>query len=202
MPSGIYQLEFETGERYIGKSVDMQQRWKQHADKLQKGTAARPMQEAYHNSGYEFPRAAIVVECHPDLLDEYEGMYINLWRPELNTSIPERRIDFEYEQLQKYAEEDNAKNGVPALISTLYSVWEDKVKAEAESVRATGAYELLKSNWNDEILRAIRKEEAYDEIQQDARFRVERAKGEALLYKEQINRMERASWWNRLWKTW
>jgi len=195
MPSGIYQLEFETGERYIGKSVDMQQRWKQHADKLQKGTAARPMQEAYHNSGYELPRASVVVECHPDLLDEYEGMYINLWRPELNTSIPERRLDFEYEQLQKYAEEDNAKNGVPALISTLYSTWNTKVDLEAEKNEAVRALGELRSNWNDEMYREVGKLEAFKGLE----GALERARHEHEMLRFRVNK---ASWWQRLWKTW
>lgn len=214
MPSGIYQLEFETGERYIGQSVDIHQRWKQHADKLQKGTAAKPMQDAYHRSGYDLPRAAIVIECHPDLLDEYEGMYINLWRPELNTSIPGRREDWEYEQLEKYTRtKEGVISGVPALISTVFAISEELEEAKVRQInnfydmrqerddavlgknKAVKELTKIQDNWNDKITIEAGKSEAFRKLEHG--LRQERLEHESLRV-----RVNKASWWQRLWNTW
>ena len=201
MASGIYRLTFLTGDTYIGKSVDLEQRWQQHAIKLEKGTAARQMLTAFFESGYTLPKAEVLLYCHPDLLDEYEGMYINLWRPELNTSIPPRREDWEYEQLEKYTKTISQAQtvGVPALISTAFNLEEEVEDLKLSRARAVRELGELQDNWNDQEFKEISKEEAYGRIQDEAWARVEIAKSELRAYKERI---ERASWWARLWKTW
>lgn len=76
MTSGVYKLTFASGKQYIGKSVDIETRWKQHADKFRKGTAAKLMQEEFNT--YGFPDAEIVYRCHEDHLDIVEETMI--WR--------------------------------------------------------------------------------------------------------------------------
>lgn len=86
MTSGVYQLKFSSGARYIGKSVDMETRWRQHADKFRKNTAAQNMQQEYRKCG--MPEAEILFRCHPDHIDIVEAAYIARNQPELNSSRP------------------------------------------------------------------------------------------------------------------
>lgn len=78
MTSGIYKLTFSSGAYYIGKSVDIDTRWKQHADKLQKGTAAAKMQAEFNRCG--LPSGEIIAECHKDHLDVMEAFIISNYR--------------------------------------------------------------------------------------------------------------------------
>lgn len=86
MTSGIYKLTFNHGYYYIGKSKDIQRRWKEHFTKFEKGTAARNMQEAFNQAGY--PSTEIIYEVHPEHLDVLEPIAIhNHWGPKiLNTT--------------------------------------------------------------------------------------------------------------------
>jgi GIY-YIG catalytic domain len=92
MTCGIYQLTFPNSYMYIGQSVNIENRWKQHRDKLETGKAAKPMQQAYNISGY--PTGVILLECHEDHLDMMESMYIHSRLEQLpagtllNSSIP------------------------------------------------------------------------------------------------------------------
>lgn len=89
MTSGIYQLTFSNGSFYIGKSNDIERRWKEHFTKFGKGTAAAAMQAAYDSYGE--PSCKIILECHEDHIDVWEAHFItwNYNRPGcLNTSCP------------------------------------------------------------------------------------------------------------------
>jgi len=189
MPSGIYQLEFETGERYIGQSVDITQRWQQHVISLQKGRASALMQKAYTNSGCELPRASIIIECHPDLLNLYEGMFINLWSPELNTSVPERRSNEDYDILDKFA---RTKNGMlcslPSLMDTAFTL-QNKYDEACDSLNELEIENIeLSSNVDNAAYIELTKMEQYGALVSELKK-----------YKDMV---ESASWWNRLWKIW
>ena len=91
MTTGIYLLIFQSGKRYVGQSVDIETRWKQHFDKFRKGTAAKAMQHEFNI--YGFPQAEVLLECHKDHLDMMESLYINHNMIKhrhimLNTSVP------------------------------------------------------------------------------------------------------------------
>lgn len=91
MTCGIYQLTFQSGMLYIGQSVNIENRWAQHFDKFQKGTAAKSMQQEFNRVGS--PSAEILLVCHKDHLDMMETMYIHSRLDQvrervLNTSIP------------------------------------------------------------------------------------------------------------------
>jgi hypothetical protein len=86
MTSGVYQLTFSSGARYIGKSIDIENRWRQHADKLKKVTAAQNMQQEYNRCG--MPGTEILFACHPDHIDLVEAVFIARNRPELNATRP------------------------------------------------------------------------------------------------------------------
>lgn len=86
MTSGVYELKFANGDRYIGKSIDIENRWKQHMDKFRKGTAARAMQNAFNTWGP--PEGDVLCRCHSDHIDILEACYIARHRPELNSDRP------------------------------------------------------------------------------------------------------------------
>lgn len=86
MTSGVYTLTFSSGATYIGKSIDIENRWKQHAEKFIKGTAAKAMQAEYDS--YGFPEGTIAFECHEDHIDTVEACFINRLKPPLNGTYP------------------------------------------------------------------------------------------------------------------
>lgn len=88
MTAGIYEISFSDGETYIGKSNNIERRWKEHITKFQKGTAAKAMQDAYNRStSQEFN---ILFRCHEDHVDLMESIYIrqNWNNGILNTTQP------------------------------------------------------------------------------------------------------------------
>lgn len=98
MTSGVYQLTFSDGSRYIGKSVNIDSRWKQHYDKMCKGKSAKAVQAAFNRCGE--PTGEILCECHKDHIDLMEAMFISRLNPELNSDRP--TDPFEGEDMDKY----------------------------------------------------------------------------------------------------
>lgn len=84
--SGVYKLTFPNNSIYVGKSVDIERRWKEHKDSFIKGTAAKKLQTAYILSG--MPKAEVLIKCHPDHIDLMESVFIILLLPALNTNPP------------------------------------------------------------------------------------------------------------------
>lgn len=206
MASGIYQLEFATGERYIGKSVDIKARWKQHADKLQKGTAAKPMQDAYQRSDFDLPLGQVLLECHSDLLDEYEGMYINLYTPELNTNIPARRTDEDYDILERYTRTiDGSISSVPALINTVFDFNETIKQLTVDLDKTTMETRALQDGWDDKVAIEAAAIEGYAYLKAE-HFNLMREIGK--LTKDCFDlgawrvRVKKMGWWDRLWANW
>jgi group I intron endonuclease len=83
MKSGVYLLTFRNGSQYVGKSVDIERRWKEHVDAMRSGKAAKSVQYAFDTNGY--PSAKILLECHTDHIDIMETYYICKLQPDLNT---------------------------------------------------------------------------------------------------------------------
>ncbi|MFI3219384.1 MAG: GIY-YIG nuclease family protein [Methylococcales bacterium] len=86
MTSGVYQLTFSSGDTYIGKSINIEERWKQHTNKMYKGTAAKNMQAAFN--AYGAPMGRILRECHEDHIDVVESCFISRNKPTLNSDRP------------------------------------------------------------------------------------------------------------------
>lgn len=89
MASGIYRLTFSSGKYYVGKSLDIDTRWRQHFNKFATGKAARPMQLEYERCG--LPATEVIFRCHKDHIDILEELLIDqLKGPDmLNTTYPE-----------------------------------------------------------------------------------------------------------------
>lgn len=86
MNSGIYAYKFSSGREYIGQAVNIDNRWSQHTKKMQDGKHTRLIQNEYDR--YDLPDFRVLTYCHPNHLDWLEAVYINTYRPSLNTTIP------------------------------------------------------------------------------------------------------------------
>lgn len=102
MTSGIYRLEFKDGSFYIGKSVDIPKRWKQHRKAFEDRTHTKNMQAAHDRCGA--PKYIIIKECHPDHIDIMENYFIGLnWDKQgiLNSTRPVWYTDSDIEVMAK-----------------------------------------------------------------------------------------------------
>jgi hypothetical protein len=86
MKSGIYILKFKSGYSYIGKSVDISARYKQHLNSLQRGNHSVELQSHYKVWGV--PGCEVLELCHPDHLDVLERSWIARGTNLLNTVYP------------------------------------------------------------------------------------------------------------------
>ena len=83
---GIYKItNLITGESYVGRSVHIEERWKEHFCKGYGARHSARFQEAidlYGKEGFSFQ---ILEECASEVLSERERYWINTLRPEYNT---------------------------------------------------------------------------------------------------------------------
>jgi hypothetical protein len=87
MKSGIYVLKFDSGYTYIGKSVDINARYKQHLNSLRRGNHTAELQAHYKVWG--IPRCEVLELCHPDHLDVLERSWISRGVNLLNSLYPD-----------------------------------------------------------------------------------------------------------------
>jgi hypothetical protein len=90
MTCGIYKLTFSSGLFYIGKSLNIEKRWQQHFDSMQKNKSAAAVQAQYNMLG--FPKTEIIYECHEDHIDLVEESLIFRMKPPLNTTFTRDRL--------------------------------------------------------------------------------------------------------------
>lgn len=212
MASGIYRLIFLSGDSYVGKSVDVLRRWGQHFDKLDKGTAAAPVQDAFRRSGNQYPITEVLLDVHPDLLDEYEGYYIHLLNPSCNTSMPPKRTPREYELLEYYGDRNNAQYSFPDLVEYCKDL--DVAKKTAESAVQECAAALASASARVEILESLADSQAYVQLRKTGVFtRTEAslltARAELDQLRTELEELQRwkvsvknLTWWQRLWAYW
>ena len=88
MAAGIYEiLNTVNGKRYIGQSVDIDRRWKEHRKTLRKGIARHAyLQAAWNKYGEAAFKFSILVMCEKnrDALFLYEQQAFNALKPEYN----------------------------------------------------------------------------------------------------------------------
>lgn len=194
MDSGIYQLTFANGDTYVGKSLHLATRWQQHADKLSKGTAAKNMMQAYWASDHQYPTAKVILYCHPDVLDEYENLFINDLLPTLNTQRPTPRRFEEREALARHAEAGRAGYAVPVLMMTLENLQEQNTNLQDQVVEL----ETIVDDWNSKVVFELKKSERWVEIEATVED-LYTENFELLAFKQ---RVEHANWFVRLFKLW
>ncbi len=81
MKSGIYIIKHtSSGKRYIGSSVNLDQRWSIHKCSLRKGTHSNSkLQRAWNKYGEDAFEFSIIEYCDPIILIEREQHYVNLF---------------------------------------------------------------------------------------------------------------------------
>lgn len=186
MASGIYRLTFSSGKFYIGKSLDLETRWKQHFNKFATGKAARPMQVEYDRCG--LPATEAIFHCHQDHIDIMEEWLIDQFKcgDMLNTTYPKLERTDEVAELINNNREllnlctwdhlkliDRAEN----LITAANSAQEAAEEALAE-YRSSGY--IIDQDYKDLLAIA-------NKFQERAADR----KGE-------LQRLEKLGWWDRL----
>jgi len=198
MDSGIYRLTFANGDTYVGKSLHLRTRWKQHADKINKGSAAKNMMEAYYMSGKQLPETEVLLECHPDVLDVYENYFINLIQPVLNTQIPDIKPESEQWALIRHMEAGSAIYSIPIMLLTLEEFSGKTTELEEQLEEISAKYRELDKSWDDRAIRDNRQRADYCEAVDQYREVVENL--------EKLQRWQgrvlKATWWDRLWATW
>jgi hypothetical protein len=186
MASGIYRLTFSSGKYYVGKSLDLETRWKQHFNKFATGKAARPRQLEYDRCG--LPQTEVIFDCHRDHIDILEELLIDqLKGPDmLNTTYPEvNRTDEvailinksrDLLQLSTF-EHLELLHRVESRVSE-YKAVAHKAESELESMRAEGY--IMNSDYV-EIVDLATEYKAQVEAQQ-----------------AELDRLSKLSWWDRL----
>lgn len=91
MTCGIYKLTFPSGNFYIGKSTDIDKRWKQHWEDMSKGKHTKKMQAEFNMYG-DYTQE-VIFECHADHIDIMEESLIARQQPPLNGTFPKDRLD-------------------------------------------------------------------------------------------------------------
>lgn len=202
MDSGIYRLTYANGDTYVGKSIHLTVRWKQHFDKLSKGTAAKNMMEAYYRSDHQFPQTEVLVYCHPDMLDKYEGYFINLLKPPLNTQIPELLPESEQRALIRHMQRGNANFSIPEILEHIEKYWEIEENLNSSNEYLADKVARLTEDWDDRALQELYKMDKYNELLID-KVNLDGENEMLNLENEKLTAFKRrvlnANWWQRLW---
>ncbi len=194
MTSGIYELTFKNGSNYIGQSIDIENRWKQHADKLLKGTAAIKMQSAY--DAYGFPDAEVIFECHKDYLDIMETYFIHQNPNSLNGSIP--KLDPKVDYVLLLSNPGLLKHSCVSIISQAIESMRDisSMEAKLEGIKAN--LEEVLSNYNDEYMLAQAAVELAKGKDENA-FLVDEYDKQLREACQLINKLKGRTLWQRIW---
>ena len=187
MASGIYRLMFSSGKYYVGKSLDLETRWKQHFNKFATGKAARPMQLEYDRCG--LPETEVIFSCHRDHIDILEELLIDqLKGPDmLNSTYPQVNptdetntlINKSHDLLQLSTLEHLAL--LHQVESKITEIREQKQQSDAalEAMRAEGY--IMNSDYVEIV-----------DVATELTQQLERKQAE-------LERLQKLSWWDRLW---
>lgn len=186
MITGIYKLTFGNGSTYIGKSIDIERRWKEHSEKMLCGTAAKNIQNVFNK--YGLPNITVLTECHSDHIDLMETYYINQFRPDLNgaKSVYVTGADLQTFCDHMYMLKYSTGTHLRTIIK--YSEKDLSKQEELDELKKFLDKERMESSMYDELVAA--KEEA------------EKLREEVEEISYTVAKMETASWWQRLFKTW
>ena len=83
---GVYVIRCEpTGERYVGASVNMVKRIREHFYRLEKGIHRNPrLLSAYKEYGKDSFSSEVLLYCDPTTLELYGKQFVEKLRPEFN----------------------------------------------------------------------------------------------------------------------
>lgn len=186
MASGIYRLTFSSGKYYIGKSLDLETRWKQHFNKFATGKAARPMQLEYDRCG--LPQTEVIFDCHKDHIDILEELLIEQFKgPDmLNTTYPDCDLTDHVAILINKSRELLHASTFEHL-EMIHSSQDRVSKAQQSQIEAEEALEDYKANGyiiNQDYLDAVALANEF--------------KDRMLARKAELVRLSKLGWWDRL----
>ena len=186
MASGIYRLTFSSGKYYIGKSLDLETRWKQHFNKFATGKAARPMQLEYDRCG--LPQTEVIFDCHKDHIDILEELLIEQFKgPDmLNTTYPDCDLTDHVAILINKSRELLHASTFEHL-EMIHSSQDRVSKAQQAQIEAEEALEDYKANGyiiNQDYLDAVALANEF--------------KDRMLTRKAELTRLSKLGWWDRL----
>jgi hypothetical protein len=186
MASGIYRLTFSSGKYYIGKSLDLETRWKQHFNKFALGKAARPMQLEYDRCG--LPQTEVIFGCHRDHIDILEELLIEQFKgPDmLNTTYPDCELTDEVAILINQSHE-LLKQSTFDHLKLLHAADSKISAAEDREQQALDQLQELRTRGyiiNEDYLEVL---ELANEF-----------KARATARKLELERLQTLSWWDRL----
>lgn len=186
MASGIYRLTFSSGKYYIGKSLDLETRWKQHFNKFATGKAARPMQLEYDRCG--LPQTEVIFDCHKDHIDILEELLIEQFKgPDmLNTTYPDCDLTDKVAILINKSRELLHYSTFEHL-EMIHSSQDRITKAQQSQLNAEQALEDYKANGY------IINQDYLDMVALANEF-----KARMLTRKAELVRLSKLSWWDRL----
>jgi hypothetical protein len=186
MASGIYRLTFSSGKYYIGKSLDLETRWKQHFNKFATGKAARPMQLEYDRCG--LPQTEVIFDCHRDHIDILEELLIEQFKgPDmLNTTYPDCELTNEVAILINKSRE-LLHAGTWDHLKMIHSSQDRIDRAQQDQAQAEQALADYKANGY------IVNQDYLDVVNLANEF-----KSRMLTRKDELIRLSKLSWWDRL----
>jgi hypothetical protein len=186
MAAGIYRLTFSSNKFYIGKSLDLETRWKQHFNKFATGKAARPMQLEYDRCG--LPQTEVIFDCHRDHIDILEELLIQQFKgPDmLNTTYPQCDLTDEIATLINRSRELLHASTFEHL--EMIHASEDKIKEHKQlQVKAEAQLDQLR-----------RKGYIVDSDYLEAVELANEFKTKYVNHKTELQRLQNLSWYNRL----
>lgn len=96
-----------TGEMYVGSSVDVRRRWRQHRNRLRKGTSTSPRLQSAWTTYPDHFSFALLQECLEEKLHSMEQQWFDRLAPTLNvegragTSLGRRLTPEQREKLKR-----------------------------------------------------------------------------------------------------
>jgi hypothetical protein len=188
MTTGIYLLVFKTG-LYIGQARDCERRWQQHRADLLQGKHTKRLQQAYRDSANTLPETQILLECHPDLLNHYEAIFIAECKPQLNSVRPDAPTNIQ--DFFLWADCANQLWGWADVIPWAMST-QRRVDELEQSVRKLQA---MIDAWDETEEQHLRRSAKIDAVYADRDY-----------YKQRVQKLEawqfrvkKLSWWQRVW---
>jgi GIY-YIG catalytic domain len=193
MASGIYKLTFKSGKYYVGKSIDLETRWKQHFNKFATGKAARPMQIEYDLHG--LPKTDVLLYCHKDHIDILEEWLIDQFKGPnmLNTTYPDITRTADIATLIDNSQDLLTKSTWEHL-EIIHSDQKDTSELEARIAAAEGKVKQYRDNGymvDDDYHELAEYMEKFKELAEETTIRLE-------LANEELERLKKLSWLDRL----
>jgi hypothetical protein len=170
----------------VGKSLDLETRWKQHFNKFATGKAARPMQLEYDRCG--LPQTEVIFDCHRDHIDILEELLIDqLKGPDmLNTTYPQVNRTDEVSILINNSR-DLLNLSTFEHLELLHRVERKITEIREQKQESDDALESMRANGY-----------IIDQDYRDALALTNKFKDRYFEHKRELQRLQKLSWWDRL----